>query len=71
MRLFLIPLALCLLSCASHPPPSVAATPARPYGWRAPAISLLNQDGVAVNMASATSGKYAAVFFYPEADTPG
>lgn len=43
----------------------------QPLGWTSPSLSAQRQDGKVINMKSATSGPWAAVFFYPEADTPG
>jgi hypothetical protein len=40
-------------------------------GWRAPNLSASDQWGRDVALQSATSGAWAIVFFYPEADTPG
>ncbi|MFT6864972.1 MAG: hypothetical protein ACJAVK_003544 [Akkermansiaceae bacterium] len=40
-------------------------------GWRAPALVAPDQYGRPVNLKAATSGPWAIVFFYPEADTPG
>ena len=39
-------------------------------GKKAPAISLLDQDGATVKL-SAFAGKPVVVYFYPKADTPG
>ena len=41
------------------------------FGWRAPALAASDQWGRQINLKSATSGEWAVVFFYPEADTPG
>lgn len=40
-------------------------------GWRSPAVSAPDQYGKQVSLKSATSGPWAIVFFYPQADTPG
>ena len=37
----------------------------------APALSAPNHYGKMVSMKEATSGPWALVFFYPQADTPG
>jgi len=42
-----------------------------PSGWKSPALSAPHQHGKSVNLSQATATKWAVVFFYPEADTPG
>jgi len=59
-------LAVLLTACAP-----VSTLEPHPYGWSPPSLSAARQDGKMVNIKSATSGPWAAVFFYPETDTPG
>jgi len=67
MRIFIITyLTAFLVSCATTPLP-VAHT----HNWKAPSLSAPAQNGKMVNIQQATSGPWAAVFFYPKADTPG
>lgn len=40
-------------------------------GWRSPSLSAPDQFGRQVDLKQATSGRWAVVFFYPKADTPG
>ena len=39
-------------------------------GSRAPAFTLVNQDGVSIDPAN-LPGKYVLLWWYPKADTPG
>ena len=42
-----------------------------PVGWRMPSLSAPDQYGREIALKQVTSGPWALVFFYPEADTPG
>jgi len=40
-------------------------------GERAPAFTLLNQDGIRISLKDFKSKKHVLVYFYPKALTPG
>jgi len=63
----LFSLVVILTSCG----PTYRDVEPQALGWRAPALTALDQWGRQINLKSATSGAWAVVFFYPEADTPG
>jgi len=52
-------------SCSHHP-----KVEPRPAGWQAPRLTAPAQTGQMVDLKFALSGPWAAVFFYPVADTP-
>ena len=56
---------LLVSSCSNHP-----EVEPRPLGWQTPKLSAPAQTGQMVDLKYALSGPWAAVFFYPVADTP-
>lgn len=58
-------LAILVSSCATR-----EQVEPRPIGWQTPKLSAPAQTGQMVDLKYALSGPWAAVFFYPVADTP-
>lgn len=72
--LLFLPLLALLAACHHHPPldpADVQLGVANAAAPRVPSLAVTDHTGATYNLKEKASGPYAAIFFYPVADTPG
>lgn len=74
MKFLLTLLTLALAACHQHPPlqpEEIKLGVVNSQTPRVPSLQVTDHTGATFNLRDKASAPYAAIFFYPEADTPG